>query len=164
MDMQQVITAINESACQVEGLASPLNETQLNTVPYPKSWTAAQLLRHLVKSETLMTGALETPAALASRDTTQRVAELGQIFLDPTNRLNSPDLIVPEEGHYGKAAILTEWQQALDRFDHAAAAANPAELIGDLPLGPVTKLEIAHFVLFHTQRHLIQMRKIVAAL
>lgn len=50
MDKQVVIADIHASGRQVEELASSLSEQQLNTVPYPKSWTAAQLLRHLIKS------------------------------------------------------------------------------------------------------------------
>jgi hypothetical protein len=41
---------------------------------------------------------------------------------------------------------------------------NPDILVGIDDAGsPVTKLEIIHFILYRTQRHLIQMRKITAA-
>jgi len=41
---------------------------------------------------------------------------------------------------------------------------NANELITGLPLGPITKLEIIHFIFYHFQRHLIQMKRITEAL
>jgi len=38
------------------------------------------------------------------------------------------------------------------------------EVITGLPLGDVTKLEITHFMLYHLQRHLMQMRRITGVL
>ena len=42
--------------------------------------------------------------------------------------------------------------------------ANLTDMVDNLPLGAITKLEILHFVLYHTQRHLHQMKKICDAL
>lgn len=111
-----------------------------------------------------MTGALRTPAQPATRDPALRVPELRDIFLNTESRLSSPDRIIPEPGPYTKSGILAEWRDALGAFDAAATAAPATDLVEGLPLGPITKLEIVHFVLVHTQRHLSQMKRIVAAL
>lgn len=163
MNKHELLAAIDKTAAEIEMLASPLSEAQMNTVPYPDSWTAAQLLRHLIKSENLMTGALRRPGRPADREIAQRAPELMAIFLDDSKRLSSPGIIIPEPGHYAKGTILAEWHEALARFDEAAAPAAEAELVENLPLGPITKMEIIHFVLYHTQRHLLQMKKITAA-
>jgi hypothetical protein len=164
MEKQNVLNSINDTAGQIESYVTPLNEDRLNTVPYQNSWTAAQLLRHLVKSTEFMTDGLQTPGKPADRDPGARIPELRKVFEDRTNRLQSPDAIVPETRHYQKDESIAEWRDAFQSFNIAATAADPAVLVEDLPLGPVTKWEIINFVQIHLQRHLIQMQKITAAL
>jgi DinB superfamily len=164
MEKQELLAALNDTAAQIESFATPLNEERLNTVPYLDSWTAAQLLRHLVKSTGLVTGGLETPGKPADRDPGARIGELRRVFLDTTHKLQSPDVIAPESIHYQKTDILTQWHNAFESFNIAAEKADPASLVEDLPFGPATKIELLNFVDVHLQRHLIQMKKITTAL
>jgi hypothetical protein len=164
MEKQDILAIINETAAEIAGSAAALPEDKLNAVPYQNSWTAAQLLRHLVKSTDLMTGGLETPGKPANRDPGGRIGELRRLFLDTSQKLQSPDVIVPESIQYHKTEILNEWHNAFESFNIAAEKADLATLVEDLPLGPVTKIELLNFVEVHLQRHLIQMKKITAAL
>ena len=78
--------------------------------------------------------------------------------------MKSPDFIVPEEGPYEKQAITEELTNALMHLKESSVNANLSDLVKGLPLGDITKLEILHFVLYHTQRHRHQMNKICDAL
>ena len=78
--------------------------------------------------------------------------------------MKSPDFIIPEDISYEKQAAAEELHSAENQLKESANDALLTELVKGLPLGPVTKLEILHFVLYHTQRHVHQMKKIKEAL
>ena len=59
---------------------------------------------------------------------------------------------------------MQELKLAFNKLKENERKTDLTSLVEGLPLGPITKLEILHFSLYHTQRHLHQMKKIVAAL
>lgn len=160
----EVFTATGEIISQLIDIVSSLDEIKINTIPYEGSWTAAQLLRHVTKSTNGMAMAMQMDAKPAERDPGERIHELKQIFLDFSKKLKSPEFIVPEEGIYEKQRTIDELNKSFSQLKENANRANLNDLAEGLPLGPITKLEIIHFVLYHTQRHLHQMKKIYAAL
>jgi hypothetical protein len=78
--------------------------------------------------------------------------------------MKSPEFIVPEEGTYEKQFSIDDLNKSFTQFKVNANISNSSELVEGLPLKPITKLEIIYFTLFHTQRHLHQMKKICNAL
>ena len=100
----------------------------------------------------------------AERDPGEKIAGLKKTFLDLSTKFKSPDFIVPKDGPYEKQAVMQELKSAFEHLRNNSVKANLNELVEGLPFGPVTKLELLHFVLYHTQRHLQQMKKIVEAL
>ena len=111
-----------------------------------------------------MAKAMLMDAKPAERDPGERIEELKKVFLDFSKKLNSPDFIVPEEGTYERQPTIEKLNESFNQFKLNANSANLNDLVEGLPLGPITKLEIIHFVLFHTQRHLHQMKKIYETL
>jgi uncharacterized protein YndB with AHSA1/START domain len=160
---EEIIPAVMVVAMQVVGLARGLNEETWNTVPYKGSWTPAQLVRHLLKSVSGIGPLIEKPGKPADRDPGERILGLKQNFLDIIKTMHSPEFIVPENEHYNKEALIKEFEAALAPLTKLKGL-NGAEIITGLPLGEVTKLEILHFILYHFQRHLIQMKRITEAL
>ena len=159
----EIIPAVMVVAMQVVGLARSLDEEKWNTIPYKGSWTPAQLVRHLLKSVSGIRQLVEKPTKPADRDPGERILQLKQNFLDITKTMQSPEFIVPEKMHYNKESLITEFEAALSPLTKLKDV-NLNELITGLPLGPITKLEIIHFILYHFQRHLIQMKRITEAL
>jgi len=164
LDTTEILAATSDAISQITDLMSAVDEDKVNTVPYEGSWTTPQLLRHVTKSINGMTRAMQMEAKPAKRDPSERIDELKKIFLDFSKKLTQPDFIVPEERIYEKQSSIEELNKSFSRFKESAAGANLDDLIEGLPLGPITKLEIIHFVLYHTQRHLHQMKKICEAL
>ena len=156
----ELLTAIDEAVSQLNALISPLDENQVNSIPYEDSWTAGQLFRHVSKSIGGMAKAMQMEAKPAERDPGEKIAGLKKTFLDFSTKMKSPDFIVPEEGPYKKQAAMQELNKFLELLKENSGAANLNELVEGLPLGPITKLELLHFCLYHTQRHLQQMEKI----
>jgi len=160
----ELLTAIEEEVSQLRNLFSSLDEDRINSIPYKDSWTAAQLLRHVTKSTDGMTKGLETKSKPAERDAGEKIPELKKAFLDFSSKMKSPDFIVPEEGPYEKQAAIEELNKSFEFLKESANNANLTDIVEGLPLGATTKLEILHFVLYHTKRHLHQMKKICDAL
>ena len=161
---KEILTATHKVVSELIELISSLDENDINTVPYEGSWTPAQLLRHVSKSISGMANALHTNAQPAERYPGQRIEELKRIFLDPINKFQSPEFIVPEEEVYKKQISIDELNNAFNQFEENTNNINLNEVIESGPLGSITKWEIIHFVLYHTQRHLQQMQKICSAL
>ena len=164
VDKNEIITATCEAVAQLTDLLSSVENAKINIVPYEGSWTAAQLLRHVTKSIAGMAKAVDTNAKPTGRNPGERIEELKMVFLDFSKKMKSPEFIVPEEGTYEKQSVIDDLNKSFNQFKENANNANLNELVEGLPLGPVTKLEIVHFTLFHTQRHLHQMKKICNAL
>lgn len=164
LDTNEILSAIADTISELTDLMSAVNEDKVNTIPYDGSWTAPQLLRHVTKSINGMTKSMHMDAKPAERNPGERIEELKKIFLDFSKKLTQPDFIVPEERIYEKQSSVEELNHSFNRFKESTDNANLDDLIEGLPLGPITKLEIIHFVLYHTQRHLHQMKKICKAL
>src|SRR4051794_144000 len=164
LEISSLLKSIDETVAQLLELMGSLDEDKVNVVPYAGSWTAAQLFRHVIKSTRGMTKAMEMPGKPADRDPDARIPELKNAFLDFSSKLQSPEFIVPEPGPYEKKAIMNDLKTSFENFKKLVVATDLSGLIEGLPLGPITKLEVLHFVLFHTTRHLHQMKKIVGSL
>jgi hypothetical protein len=163
-DISSLLKSIDETVVQLLEQMDSLNEDKVNVVPYPGSWTAAQLFRHVIKSTRGMTKAMEMPGKPADRDPGARIPDLKNAFLDFSTKLQSPEFIVPEPGPYEKEAIMEDLKTSFEKFKKLVQVTDLSGFIEGLPLGPITKLEVLHFVLFHTTRYLHQMHKIVDAL
>jgi hypothetical protein len=163
-DKKELLRAIEETVSQLLVLFSSLDENKINSVPYRDSWTAAQLLRHVTMSTNGMAKAMSQKSKPAERDPGEKIPQLKNAFLDFENKMKSPDFIVPENGPYQKTASTEEVNKSFDHLKENVQHANVADMVEGLPLGSITKLEILHFVLYHTQRHLHQLKKISKAL
>lgn len=160
----ELLAAMDTAVAELVSLMAPLNEGQVNTVPFAGGWNAGQLFRHVTKSTNGMVRALLAEARPAMREPAENVGQLRRSFLDFSTKMKSPAFIVPEDEYYEKEQSVAELDTALQQLRASAERADLQELVKGLPLGDVTKLEILHFVVYHTQRHVQQMRKIQRAL
>ncbi|MEO6541607.1 MAG: DinB family protein [Ferruginibacter sp.] len=160
----ELLTAIEEVISQMAGLMMPLGEQQVNSIPYENSWTAGQLFNHVTLSINGMAKAMSKESEPAERDPGEKIAGLKKAMLDFSVKMKSPDFIVPEDGPFEKQATIEELQRSFTQFSENTGKANLNDMVEGLPFGPVTKLEMLHFVLYHSQRHLHQMKNITNAL
>jgi hypothetical protein len=164
LNTNEILLATADAISELADLMSAVDNDKVNIIPYDGSWIAPQLLRHVTKSIDGMTKAMRMDAKPAERNPAERIGELKKIFLNFSNKLTQPDFIIPEEQIYEKQSSIEELNESFNQFKKSVSSANLDDLIQGLPFGPVTKLEIVHFVLYHTQRHLHQMKKICDAL
>lgn len=164
MEKEELISEIDKTVTNLLDQMSSLDESKINIIPYQDSWTAAQLLRHVTKSTAGMARSMNAAYQPPGREPDLRIPELQKVFLDFTTKLNSPEFIIPEDGPYEKDQSMQELKIAFNKLKENARNVDLNSLVEGLPLGPITKLEILHFSLYHTQRHLNQMKRIIEAL
>ena len=134
---------------------------EINIAPYKKGWTPAQVINHLTKSNVSIAKAMSLEGAVTNRPPDKRVAELRQMFLDYSVKFDSPQFIWPEEGWYDKQLCIKAFSHSIETLREAASAFNLSEAITHPAFGEITKLELLHFIVVHTQRHLRQINKMI---
>ena len=159
-----LLDQIDEAVSQLIDLMSALEENEINTIPYQGSWTAGQLFQHITKSTEAVAKAMQEEGKHVDRDPAENIANLKKTFLDFSTKLESPDFIVPEEGTYEKLASIQKLGSSFQKLRACVDDADLSVVVHKSPIGDATKLEMLHFVLYHTQRHLHQMKKIHEAI
>ena len=100
----------------------------------------------------------------AGRNPEEGVPNLKKMFLDFTVKFQSPEFIIPENIEYNKEAVIAAFKKSIEQLQNTRTKVNLIEIIKLPVFGEVTKLEILHFVLYHTQRHNHQLKKIIKVL
>jgi DinB superfamily len=162
MEKYEILKEIDKVSMELHQMILPLSEEQMNTIPFKDSWTAAQLATHVRKSNKAMAQAMEMKGKSAERNPVFRVKELKDTFLNYSVKFKSPAFIVPADERYEKKVVIGSLKKSNEYLKTNAVKADPNEMI-DLPaaFGEITKLELLHFVVYHTQRHIHQLKNIL---
>jgi hypothetical protein len=156
--------SLDATSNELMQLVQDEKEETLNTVPFVNSWTAAQVLIHITKSNRAIVQGLQMHGLPAERDPEQNTDHLKKIFLDFKAKYNAPDFIIPEDGYHSKEQIINALELSIRNLQTGRNETDLSEII-DLPIfGEITKLELLHFVLYHTQRHIHQLKNILGTI
>ena len=161
---KDILVQYDDIADQLLKLVSSAGQKELNTIPFEGSWTAAQVVSHVTKSNQSIVQALNMPAKITERRPDLRVEELKTIFLDFTTKLKSPDFILPKKGIYNREIMIADLEKSIDNLKEESGEVNLSEAILHPAFGDITKLELIHFVVYHTQRHIHQLKLILGVL
>jgi len=160
---QELIQEIDSTISQFLDMISMLDNNKINEVPFEDSWTAAQLFNHILKSTSGIVQAMKMDGKSVERNSEEKVAELKNIFLDFSSKFQSPKEIVPDNGPFEREKIIDDLTICFKDLKFYSSNTNLNEGIDGGPLGSITKYELLHFVLYHSQRHLRQMKRIYEA-
>jgi uncharacterized damage-inducible protein DinB len=141
-------------------LVTALSQDEINTVPFPGSWTAAQVTEHLCKSDSAMIQALNGPVQPTTRPPDKGVNKLRSIFLDFTTKLPAPEFIIPAPGTHDKDSLIAAFKTGRDQLGKAIQTLDLTATCHMPIFGKPTRLELIAFVIFHTQRHTNQVKHI----
>ena len=160
-DNTSLLTSIEDTFSEMLAIISSADEKAINTIPFEGSWTAAQVTDHVTRSIHGMAEVLQMPGKIIERQPDEKVTDLKTMFLNFDSKMKSPPFILPEHEVYEKEFLITKFSKASTKFIEAAKNVNVSELVDLRPLGELTKLEILHFILYHTQRHIQQVKNIL---
>jgi hypothetical protein len=161
IDTTGLFAALDNAANELVQLISAVDMQKINLIPFKGSWTAAQLIVHVTKSNKAIAQALNMEGNVSSRNIDEGVAGLKKMFLDFNIKYKSPEFIIPEEGSYNKDEIIESLKRSVERLQAARDKQNLPDVITLPPFGEITKLELLHFVLYHTMRHIHQLKNII---
>lgn len=157
--IQRVTKHFTELSEQYTSVLKKLSEEELNQIPFLNSWSAAQVVNHITKANNHHF--LFAKGRKPERFVDERVLEFKEILLNYELKMESPDFILPDTKYYSKEESIEGIQNA---FKQLVIHLNSNELSllveTNSPLGSITKWEIANFIVFHSQRHLHQLKQI----
>lgn len=165
MDITGLKAQVRETGTAIIEELEQFSEQQLNTIPFEGSWTAGQVGEHLLKSG----GAVEVVfgRAIATERAPDEKIPMLSIFLDLSIKMQSPDFILPSDGFHPKQQLIDGMQECWAGVRKAVDTLDLAETCLDFEMpmiGVLTRFEWISFYVFHTQRHLHQLKKILSHL
>ncbi len=161
---RQLFESLDDVFSEVIELISSLGDVEINTIPFKDSWTAGQLTSHITKSNKAIGQSLSMNGKPCERNPAQGVAEIKKTFLDFNVKFKSPEFIIPSNGSYKKEIIINEYKTSAGVITDKGLSVDLSEIIHLPAFGDITKFEILNFVVFHTQRHIHQLRGIMKSL
>jgi len=157
----KLLIEINQTLTELLQLLSLFDQEQINVIPFESSWTAGQLAQHLILSNAAIVRIVNGPVKETLRQPDENIKKIKSDFFDFTTKMQSPDFIVPEKIHFNKEDLIratgnikTQLYESIETLDLTKTC------ITELPVGALTRLEAIHFVLYHTQRHIHQLKNI----
>jgi len=160
LNTQELFISLDRITTELEDLVSSFSEIQINAIPFNGSWTAAQVADHVTKSNIGIIKSLKKEGKLNSKDVGAGIEQLKNIFLNFDSKLQSPEFILPTQDIYQKGSVIEDLKRSVEQLKQASREINVFETIDHPIFGKIAKLELLHFVVYHSQRHIHQLKNI----
>jgi len=162
-----ILQETDNTSRALQAALSSIPSAQINTIPFPGSWTAGQVGEHLLLSATGVLETINGAVEPMKRDPAEKAGPIKNLFLDFGIKMTSPDFVEPSGEPKNKEALLYSLDKAMsgiravaDNEDLTAACVS-FEFPG---FGVLTRLEWITFILAHVQRHVHQLNTIAEKL
>lgn len=152
-----------ETLSALENVFSKFDATEINTVPFEGSWTAGELTEHMVMSNSGFLQVINGPVAETDKPADLMVGQIKKDFLNFNVKYDSPKEIYPEAKVYHQPELLENLKQIREGISDAVAGLDLTRTCVSYELpgyGFLTRLEAVYFVIYHTQRHVHQLKNI----
>lgn len=162
--MNNVLKELESTKSNLLQVISSAEQEKFNDVPFEGSWTAGQVSEHILKA--IGTDLLYGNVKPTERNPDEKIAETGKLFLNFDIKMKSPEFILPSDTPKNKETILHDVEKSLNRLTEAAKTLDLSVICLDFELpgfGEFTRLEWIWFYIFHTQRHIHQLKNIEKA-
>ncbi len=150
------------------GKIDEFTDSQFNIKPAPDSWSAADVLEHVYRSEfgvpRLFTGETEQ---LTDREPDALIPEMKKRFLESDAKMEASGVILPTEGEKSKTSLIEKFRSNRNKIAELLEELPPEELCLKFKhpvFGYMTRMEWAHFSIVHSQRHIKQLDRIQSQL
>ncbi|NMH29621.1 DinB family protein [Flavobacterium silvaticum] len=163
MKRDELLSQIQPTFIQLREVSDALRD-QFNRPPSYGGWTPGQAVRHIQMFTGGMVRLITSDSDEKREPENEKVKQLVSIFLDPDNKFDAPEFIVPEnkafdiERFHSYFADFSSQLQAATQGNDLSYICKGFEIPG---LGPMTRLEFVAFTVFHTQRHIRQLERMI---
>ena len=160
---KQISAAINTTINDLMQLLSSFNDEQINVVPFTGSWTAGQLSKHVLMSNLGFIEIMNGPYKETQRQPDEMVQKIKTDFLDFSTKGQSADNLKPPLIDYNKNELLISFETLKEKMNQVIEISDLTKTCTafELPVyGFLTRWEALHFILYHTQRHIHQLKNI----
>jgi hypothetical protein len=177
---QQYLSELTASCEQIlddtQHLCSGLSEQQLNWKPAPDSWSVAQCLDHLITTNTAYYNAFESLVPTAGKsgigeERPYRASLLGRLMiwtLQPGRKIKmrAPSASVPSQSTLPRTIVddfIASNRQLMD-YMRRSRGLDISSIPVTSPLSSLVRLNLGDaygIIVTHTQRHLLQAKRVV---
>lgn len=167
MERKKLSDQINANTDELTRLLSPLSQSEINVIPFEGSWTAGQLAKHVIISNSGFAKMLNGPAGNRHGKPDEMVGRIKADFLNFNTKMKSPEFVVPKKINYYKEDLLSSLAALNNQLNQSVQSLDLSKtcLAFELPVyGALTRLEAICFVIYHTQRHIHQLKNIISRL
>lgn len=159
---QEILEKVKDVTDELISILSSFNPVDINKKLMEGAWSAAQVGEHLYKSYGVV-DILKAPVKKTDRAPDEKVESIKLTFLNFDIKMSSPEFIIPSEGNLEKEALINSLRERTSRIIEISKSLDLSEtcLAFSIPgSGEFTRLEWLHFILYHTQRHIRQLKNI----
>lgn len=163
MEQEKILSEFNQTFTDFESAVAVFDDVNINQIPFAGSWTAGQVAQHLILGNKGFADILGATVKDTDRAIDGLIPQLKEIFLNFEVKLNAPDFILPPQRDYKKSELLPAIQNIRETIVTTihTLPLDKTCVAFELPtLGYLTRLEAIYFVIYHTQRHIRQLKKI----
>ncbi len=164
LNTSTLFSSLENTSSGLLQLISSADSSTINMIPFKDSWSAAQVVAHITKSNKAIAQSLDMSGKDVVRDPAERTGELKKMFLNYDTKFKSPEFILPNQNSYQKEELIEDLKKSIGQFIAAGNAVNLSQIISLPAFGEITKYELLHFVVYHTQRHIHQLEKILESI
>jgi hypothetical protein len=160
---KELITELDSTGTSFTQVVASFEPETFNTVPFPGSWTPAQVADHILKSLSGIPEMMYGKTKSTQRPPNENVEAIKNLFLNFDIKMQSPEFVLPGNKIYDKDRLLNALQNMFTQIKDAVQTSDlSATCLGfEFPgFGYLTGLEWAHFAVYHTQRHIHQLKNI----
>ncbi|GAO41928.1 DinB family protein [Flavihumibacter petaseus] len=136
-------------------------EDRINKVPFPGSWTPAQVAVHITKATR---GVPDHQTKPSDREVDAMLPKIRPWWEDLNQKFKAPEPLLPDDGHHEKSALLAALKAARETDLTIIKGKDLSEICMDFPLptiGFLTRYEWLWFIQMHLKRHLFQLENML---
>ena len=161
---EEISAEINKTITDLLQLLTLFGEKQINVIPFEGSWTAGQLAKHVLMSNLGFIEIINGTFKETQRQPDEMVQKIKTDFLDFSTKGQSADNLKPALIDYSKNELLISFETLKEKINHVIETSDLTKTCTafELPIyGFLTGWEALHFILYHTQRHIHQLKNIL---
>ncbi|MBB6111747.1 DinB family protein [Mucilaginibacter lappiensis] len=145
-------------------LFEAVKQSEVNRIPFEGSWTAAELIEHMVLSISSSISLFNGPIRDTNRVPDQYVQYVKDMFLNFDLKFKSAPSIAPAAKLYDRDILIKKLRTAYNSLIYLVETkdlTDTCELWEFPTIGYLTRLEWAYQAVYHAQRHTQQLKNII---